>query len=208
MSYRVSFEVRRVIHSCKTSTQLKNTNRYTSSSTRLETRIERIEMPLFIGASQDSFVTSTHSRYFQFDETKCRNLQDCISRRAATIMWLRWSFTLTGKRSCCSLCCSKTRTWCSSAKREKQSYPSNITVITHSCHCTLKNYDEYPSYYSLIPSNVTKYVTALRARTQVREFLSFHQENETWARIRTSRKQMRWMRMRRRRMTTTHLITI
>ena len=40
--------------------------------------------------------------------------------------------------------------------------------ITHSCHCTLKNY-EYPPYYSLLSSNVTKYLTrASRSNTGTR----------------------------------------
>ena len=40
--------------------------------------------------------------------------------------------------------------------------------ITHSCQCTLKNY-EYPSYYSLLSSNVTKYSTrASRSNTGTR----------------------------------------
>ena len=49
------------------------------------------------------------------------------------------------------------RTWCSSVvKRENLNHiPYHIP---HSSHCALKNY-EYPSYYSLLSSNVTKYLT-------------------------------------------------
>ena len=55
--------------------------------------------------------------------------------------------------------------------RNNELAPLKYHYITHSCHCSLKNY-EYPSYYLLLSLNVTKYWTrASRSNTGTLSFV-------------------------------------